>query len=353
MIVHKKFLGDKKESFTISISKTTKDYFLRYQKKNASLFENENDDRFKNISTLIDFILKECMEALLSGKSLDDFKHFKSEPDKKVKDFYEKITVRVGPEQYNNQIEPHRYFELDTNFESIFLIFRDFLIREKFYEDFIYMKILSVLNRFKNFLLGNKLTEYFDTFFDDNLLVIEYRGTYTNIHYEYSKGICGLMGFLGLELNKFVYHDKYSRLSFNLTPLVKTKKLKLKEREKLSKENEIKFFDFSKILDDKNYHLWIRLSKNDKSLISFLDINSGKEYILNIIKNLKDLSRTRKLDEQNFIKRYLLRMFEIFGWITINDWENNLFDINITKKNHYIDFNILINFFDFIKETNH
>ena len=343
MIVYKNYKGSKKGTFAISISKGIKDFFEKYQFNNAYP-EKSNDKRFKNISTLMSYILENCMEILLSGKTLDDFKNFIAEPDNQVKDFYKKLTVRVFPEQYNEQIVSHRYFNTGNNIQQSFLFFRDFLIKSNFYVNYSIKEILNTLNRFKNYVLNNKLTKTFEAFTDNDLIIIEYRGLYSNIHYEFSKNIIALMGFIGLQIQEIIIQEKYCRFEFIITPLLKSKKLNFKDRRILSSENEKKLFDSMEILDEESFHLWMRLSKNDNCIISFLDYNSGKNFILNKIETIKKTIKEKRKKKNNIMNEYLLKLFNKFNWITILEMDSHSFRINVSKTNHNNEFILLSEF---------
>lgn len=139
-------------------------------------------------------------------------------------------------------------------------------------------------------LIGNWFTKSFEAFLDNEALVIEYQGLYSNIHFEYSKNIVALLGFIGLQVQEILYQDKYCRFRFIVTPLTKSKKLNFKERGNLANNNEQKFFNSLEMLDDKRYHLWIKLSKDKNCIVSFLDYNSGKNFIINSFNQVNKLS---------------------------------------------------------------
>ncbi|KKL55744.1 hypothetical protein LCGC14_2252370, partial [marine sediment metagenome] len=287
------------------------------------------------------------MEIILSGKTLDDFKNFVFIPDKIVSDFYDKLTVSVFPGPFEEQIEPHKYFSSGNNVKQSFLLFRDYLIKMEFYENYSMKKILDTFNRFKNFVLNNKLTKSFEAFLDNEALVIEYQGLYSNIHFEYSKNIVALLGFIGLQVQEILYQDKYCRFRFIVTPLTKSKKLNFKERGNLANNNEQKFFNSLEMLDDKRYHLWIKLSKDKNCIVSFLDYNSGKNFNINSFNQVNKLSKEKNASKKSFTHRNLLKIFEQLNWITIIEIDSLIFKINISKAVHPNEYKLLFEMLTF------
>ncbi len=121
-----------------------------------------------------------------------------------------------------------------------------------------------------------------------------------------------------------------------------TKKLMLKNRNELSKLNESKIIKFHQILEDKKHHIWIYQSRNLNNIISFLDYDSGKENISAIVKELQSKAKQVSTNNSQYIKKHILKVFNNFNWISIQNLENLKFQINLKEKTHRIDFQLLM-----------
>ncbi|MFW9973063.1 MAG: hypothetical protein ACFFDF_22965 [Candidatus Odinarchaeota archaeon] len=335
---YKNYLGNKKTTLSVSISKSIKNYFERYQR---SMLKKTGDKRFKNISVLINGILEICIEFFSIGNGLDDLKTIVKTPKKEISDFFSELLVGVNPYQYEESVEFNKYQPPSKLSLNTYAIYRNFVLGILKIKDFSSEELIQILKLIERFLLKNKLTERFDAYFQNNNIVMEYRGIFSNIHYVYSKGIAGLMGYFGLELDDYYYEDKYTRFDFKLTQLLKNQKFMIKERTALSKHNINKFISTDHILMDQNTHLWIALSQINNSLVSFKDYDSGKKIISKYLSPLENIESKDNLKKRSSFIRKIMRLLSSLNWITITDLENLDFQVNLNEENHPTDYQIM------------
>ncbi|MFX1574858.1 MAG: hypothetical protein ACFFB0_19140 [Promethearchaeota archaeon] len=335
---YKNYLGNKKTTLSVSISKSIKNYIERYQR---SMLRKTGDKRFKNISVLINSILEICVKFFSIGNGLDELKTIIKTPKKEVSDFFNELLVGVNPYQYEESIEFDKYRPISTLSLNTYAIYRNFVLGILKIEDFSNEEVIHILKLIERFLLRNKLTERFDSYLQHNNIIIEYRGFFSNIHYVYSKGIAGLMGYFGLELINYYYEDKYSRFEFKVTPLLKNEKFMKKKRKALSDHNITKFISINQILLDQNTHLWIALSKINNCFVSFKDYETGKKIISKYLSALENIEYKGTVKKRSFFIKKTLKLLSSLNWITFIDLENLDLRINIKEETHPIEYQIM------------
>ncbi|MFW9828248.1 MAG: hypothetical protein ACFFEY_11675, partial [Candidatus Thorarchaeota archaeon] len=313
---YKNYLGNKKTTLSVSISRSIKEYLERYQK---DIFKNTKDKRLKNISVFINNILEICVRFFSAGYNLDELKTINNAPKKEITNFFDDLLVKVNPHQFEESIELDKYRPVGKLILNSYLTYRNFALGTLKLNSFTNEDAIKILKLFEKFLIQNKLTERFDVYSQGNNIIMEYRGFYTNIHFIYSEGIVGLMGYFGLKLINFYYEDKFIQFTFKITPLFKNKETLIKQRKALSYQNINKLISVDQMLKDKKFHLWVALSQNENSILSFKDYDFGKKTILELLTNLENNANIDKLTSNSSYIRKVLTLFSFLNWITIID----------------------------------
>ena len=339
---YKNYLGDKKTNLSISVSKSIKNYLERYQ---LSMLKTSKDERFKNLSVFINNILEICINFFSFGNGLDELAAIKNIPKKEVSDFFRELLVGVNPYQYEESVKLDKYQPIGKLSLNTYAIYRNFVL-EVLKTDYSSVEgAMRTLKFMGTFLLKNKLTERFDTYTQGDELIVEYRGFYSNIHFIYSKGLTGLIGYFGLRLREYYYEDKYTRFVFEITPLAGNKKFSLKERKDLCKYNTEKFTSLNNLLEDDKVHLWIDISKSNNSIISFKDYVSGMKIISNYLDKLEKVEIQKNFRRNEFLNENILKLFSSLNWISIKDRKNHELIVNIKEEDHPIALQIMKNIF--------
>ncbi len=323
MISGRNLSRKKISSQNISISPYLRDWIERFVKMEQK--KNPNDKRVKSISSFYNFVMESVLKIFKKGKTLDDLGRF---VDKKVQDFYDKITFRALIPYYEQIIKINKYAPI--GFDSLidlFLKYRSFIIDKNEPSDEI---ALNMIERFKNFMLANKLTKDFKIDIIDNSYIIEYSGYYPNIHYDHSKWIAGLAGLLGLKIKNLIISKNFLRLDLDKTSLFKTRDLEIERRKELFYFNINEFTSWYRVIDDKTQHLWLKISNNEDIIINFKDVTSGLEFISSIIRDLAEYAKGENLVLD------ILKLFRHFHWIHIDNFEKPSFHFCVEDKYHHI-----------------
>ncbi|MFW9989773.1 MAG: hypothetical protein ACFFC3_14060 [Candidatus Odinarchaeota archaeon] len=335
---YKNYSGNKKTTFSISISQSIKDYLERYRR---SIFKKLKDERFKNVSVFISNILEKCVKFFSQGNGLDELDKIINTPKKEVTDFFNDLLVGVNPYHFEESIKFDKYRPLGKLYFNTFAIYRNFVYNTLNGENDSNENIVKVLNLIGSFLLKNKLTERFDVYLQQDNIIMEYRGFFSNIHYNYSKGLAGVLGYFGIKLIDFYYEDKYTRFVFKKTPLLKDPKFSLKERKALSLYNSNTFISLDQILNNEKIYLWMDISEKNDSVVGIKDYISGKKIIASYLSKLENINNQENFDKKAFLKENILKMLSSFNWIILKDINNLDFIFNIKEKDHPIEFRIL------------
>lgn len=337
-VPYKNYLGNKRTTLSVSISKSIKDYLEKYQK---SMFKKTKDKRFRNISVFINNILEICVKFFGMGNNLDELELIKNVPKKEVTDFFNELLVKVNPHQYEESIELDKYRPIGKLILNSYMIYRNFALGTLNLNSFSKDDVVKILKLFEKYLIQNKLTERFDVYSQGNNIVMEYRGFYTNIHFIYSKAIAGLIGYFGLELINSYYEDKYTQFYFKITPLFNDKELLIKKRRALCDYNINKFLSVDQMLKDKDIHLWVALSNNENCMLSFKDYDSGKKVLLKYLSELESIDSSDKLDKNTFFIDKVLKLLSFLNWIKIIDLEHLQYNSNISEETHPVEYQIM------------
>lgn len=343
MISGRNLSRKKTSSQNISISPYLRDWVERYVKMEQK--KNPNDKRVKSMSSFYNYVMESVLKIFEKGKTLDDLERF---VDKKVQNFYDKITFRALIPYYEQIIKINKYQPIEFDcLIDLFLKYRSFLIGKNEPSDEI---ALNMIERFKNFMLANKLTKDFKIDIINNSYIIEYSGYYPNIHYDHSKWIAGLAGLLGLKIKNLIISNNFLRLDLEKTSLFKIRDLEIERRKEIFYYNVNEFTNWYRVIDDKTQHLWLKMSNNKDIIINFKDVTNGLEFINSIIRNLGEYAKTENLVLD------ILKLFRHFRWIDIENFEKPSFRFCVEDKYHHIIremvFNILQKMKVIIKEEN-
>jgi len=312
---------------TISISPALKDKIERYIIENNK--KNPKDERFKSISRFYNFVMERAVECFDQGKTLDDFEKF---VDSEIKSFFEKLSYNALIPYYETIIRTNRYtnpfFEKNTFF---YLTLRR--LYQTHMDPYDISSIKMMFNRIRNYLYSNNLTKEvnLDLFTGKNIKdltgVFEYAGLYKNLTFENCKYNAAIFGLLGVKITNILYSDKdnYFRFDIKTTDLFYRKELMKKERINLINKNLSYFFNFLKILDDKDYYFWMKLAEDKQAIITFNNEETKNEWV-NLIE-----TQVKEFGENEDYSLNLLRFFEKLHWIEIENEKDLRFQIRLSK----------------------
>jgi hypothetical protein len=260
--------------------------------------------------------------------------------DGRTKEFYEKITFRalIVYFEYIVRLGKYKKFDLEKLL-NVFMMYQNFFTEGKPITE---EEAVITLNRFKNFMIKNNTTKDVMIERSGDKYIFQYFGIYTDMHYDFSKWIAGILGFLGVKIDKMTYSNNYTRMDFEATELFKVSDAVLDERIKLFEFNTAYFTNFNKILEDKDdLHLWIRINESKSPIISFKNIEDGLKLIRDIIDDLNNWISPREFN----IK--ILELFKKFRWINNVNVSNFSFHLLIEK--HTKEYNIMKTIFNDLK----
>ncbi len=269
-----------------------------------SLKEKDKNIDYKNLSDLVRRILVFFIEIFESGKTFEDIKKVLSMDLREYIKKNSHMQITILQEEY---IKLNKYYYYEDGSYSIMMNYIDLILKKGRFDE---KKIIDFFNKFKDFLLGNKLTKQFEIEVLGNEFVLTYSGTYENIHFEQSKGLIALGGLFGFELTSYLYSPRYIKFSLKKTSLLNEPKASMDKRINLLRKNLKKFLNFHTLLNDIKVHTWIRMEQFENAIISFKNYEYGKKIIEEIIDDLLINS------DQN-LKADLLRLFSRLNWIII------------------------------------
>ncbi len=343
-MVSRRNLSRKKiTSQNISISPYLKDWVERYVKTEQK--KNPNDKRVKSISSFYNYAMESVLNIFEKGKSLDDLE---SSADKEIQSLYERISFRAIIPYYEQTIKINKYepMEFDSLID-LFLKFRNFILGKNKPSDRI---ILEMVNRFKNYMIANKLTKDFKIDITNNTYILEFSGYYPNIHFDHSKMLAGFLGMGGLKVKNLILVKNFLRLTLEKTTLFKTQDLDIERIRELFYYNINKFMNWHRVINDKTKHLWLKMSNNEDIIINFKNAASGIAFINSIIKD-----SVEDVKGENLVFD-IIKLFRHFHWIDIDNFEIPSFHFCVEDKYHHIIreivFNILQKMKVNIKEEN-
>ncbi len=346
MSVKKKASNKKITRQTISISPALKDWITRHVNKKAKM--QPNDERYKSVSAFYNYVLENVMNLLESGKTLDDLKNY---ADGTMVTFYDKYSFRATIPYYEVAVQPNKYdISFYDNMTDFFLALKEFYIQIPRDVDDLMLKH----ERFRNYAISNKLTKEYN--FEEiergipSKFKLEYIGTYQNLHFENCKMIAAIYGYVGLKITDCLYNEKskYCRYYFEDTDLAYQSEIATSERLKLIQHNLSFFVNHERIInDEKEYHLWMKLAEDKECVVKF-NIDKTRDYWIDMF--LKDIEKFGK--KENFLLN-ILKIFEKLHWISIENDEELIFNINLSNEHSKEEIDYLKEFLSQYAELQH
>jgi hypothetical protein len=341
MISKKKNSEENKVQQSISISPALKEWVIRYVKVNNKKYPH--DKRFESISAFYTYVLDKIITCFKNGKSLDDFDRFL---DKDAVSFYDKLSFKAIKSIYEIIIETNRY-----TFHDYEAIYKFFLKFRNHFKEYIESKDLYKLK-----LLLKRLEKYFTKYnilsdmkidiinrdnFKDPILSLDAVGNYRNICFENTKSFIALFSLLGMELVEFIYSKKNSYFKIDLIPtdLFKTDDITEEARLELYKKNLSLLINLKKVINDKDYYLWMKMA-NDKGI--FVDFSN--DFILKKWINLIE-DDIKKFSPENEFLISMLKFFERIHWIKIEDDNDLVFEFCFANQGKDKKKQFLLNYF--------
>ncbi len=326
-------LSKKKVRKSITLPEYLDEWINRYLKhmRKQQLEKNENIKKeLRSYSSFVANILEQVMHLFLKGKSLEDLE---LATDRKTKDFYEKITFRALTIYYEFIVRINKYRKFDLkSMLNVFMMYQNFFTNggKSISED----EAIIALERLKNFMINNNTTKDVTIERSGNKYIFQYFGIYPNMHYDFSKWIAGILGFLGVKIERITHSNNYTRMDFVVTDIFRVNEANLGNRKELFEYNTEFFTNFNRILEDEDdLQLWIRINQSKLPIISFKNIEDGLLLIREIVNNLNKWSSPREF------KFRLLDLFKKLRWINQINKTKLSFQLLIEK--HTTEYNII------------
>ncbi|MFW9821792.1 MAG: hypothetical protein ACFFE4_02590 [Candidatus Thorarchaeota archaeon] len=321
---------------TIAISSKLKGRIEKYVLANHQKYPK--DKRFRSVSGFYTSVMEQVLDCFEKGKTLDDFKNF---VDGEIKDFFDKISFNGLIPYYEFAIKANRFVEPTLEKNPFFY----FTLRKLYnYDPYDIKSIKYVFDRIRNYILSNNLTKEFrlDIFSGKgtkNLTaVFEQVGLYRNLSFENIKFTVALWGLLGVKVTSCLYSKKdiYFRADLKATDLFYKKELLKRERVKLMGYNLSRVINYTRILEDKDIYLWMKIVNDKNAFISFNNDESKGEWI-NLIEN-----EISEFGDKEAHLLNLLRFFERLHWIEIENENELLFRIKLAEPKNQDDIDYMV-----------
>ncbi|TFG16361.1 MAG: hypothetical protein EU531_06670 [Promethearchaeota archaeon] len=334
---HKQYLSEKKTTrMTITTSAALKDWIKRYVKSKQR--ESPLDKRYQSISSFCHETLEEVMKIYEKGKNLDDFQRLVNQD---VRNFFDQLSTSVHLPILEDYAKPSKYFEIDyTKLMRILILSKQFYTKDMNPYDInsLYDSFDRIKDRYLELGITKSLEIQITPFRDSKHYhcVLEHVGLpksgfpVNNIHIVHCKLLLLMMGFLGLKVENLVssYNELYSRIEMVTTNLFFENKLLKKERLTLVKDNVKFLINFSRIIADDDFQLWMKLATSKSCIIDFKSEKAFNDWILTIENDIKDFN----YDLSGKIK--ILKFFEKIHWIQLFEDVNSFyFEINVGLSN--------------------
>ncbi len=324
---------------TISISHELKGRIEEYVMVNHE--KHPNDKRFRSISAFYTSIMEKSLDCFDKGKTLDDFESF---VDSEMKDFFEKVSFSALIPYYEPSVRPNRYSNPTIEKNPFFF----YTLRRLWTSQMDVHDIKSIknfFNRMRNYILSNNISKEFklDLFTgkgSENLTgVFEYTGLYKELSFENIKLSAAVFGLLGVKITNLMYSRKnnYCRFSVKTTDLTYRKELAKRERIKVIEHNLSYLINYKRIIEDKDYYLWMKIAEDKNAIISFINEKTKQEWV-NLIE-----SEIEKFGEKDDYHLNMLRLFESFHWIEIENEKELVFQIRLSKMKYQNEIEFLLN----------
>ncbi|MFW9818513.1 MAG: hypothetical protein ACFFE5_02790 [Candidatus Thorarchaeota archaeon] len=318
----KKKITQQTISITPDLKERIDNFVIESQEKNP------DDKRFKSISAFYNYILQKTIACFEKGKSLDDFAYY---VDSEFKNFFDKISFKATIPYYEEAIKTNKYTNPTLEkLPAFFLTLRRFYM--KLMESREIVDIQNTVGRIKNYLVSNNLTKEFkiDLFTGksrtDLTGIFEFAGIYKNLSYDTCKYTSAFFGILGIKVNNIVYSEKdgYYRFDLKATDLFFRDDLAKTERVKLMSENISHFINYYKIIEDKDFYLWMKLAEDKNVILCFKNEETQKKWF-DLIED-----EIRKFSEKDDNRLQLLKFFEKLHWIDIENEDELFFYIRLS-----------------------
>jgi len=314
MTTSKKYLSNKRTAQqTISTSPAIKEWITRYVNVNHK--KDPDDPRFNSISSFYNYVMENLLKLFEEGKTLDDLKRVQ---DKKVKDFFERFSFNATIPLYEMAVEPNKFtpfsFEFNTRFLLKYLDLFKSETNSNNYKDFgLFFEKLRSRYAKTNITKDMRLELYPGKNNEPGGGTLEFIGKYKNLHFENSKFFAAVFGILGARITDFFYSpdDLYCRIEVLETNLVHNDDLAKKERLKLIEENIDYIINYNRMLDENDIYLWMKLSEDNGTFISFKNKRVFNKWIRNVENHLQKFG-TR----EEFLKK-IMSFFQKLHWIRI------------------------------------
>lgn len=312
---------------TISITPELKKRVDNYVKDNQK--KNPNDKRFKSVSALYNYVMDTVLDSFDKGKTLEDLDHL---ADSEFKNFFEKLSFNAVIPYYEEAIKTNRYSNPTLEKVTFF-----FLTIRKFYMSRMdpteTSSIQNLINRIKNYLVSNNLTKEFkiDLFTGksktDLTATFEFVGIYRNLGYETCKYTTAFFGLLGILVTDCVYSfkDTYYRFDLKATDLFYKMDLAKSERVKLMNYNISYFLNYSKIINDKDYYLWMKMAEDKDIIVIFNNEEIQREWM-----RLIEYDISKYSDKEDHAA-HILKFFEKIHWIELISDKDLSFQIKLSE----------------------
>jgi hypothetical protein len=160
--------------------------------------------------------------------------------------------------------------------------------------------------------------------------MVEYSGNYKFLHINNVKFAVALLGLGGLKITDFHYsgENKYVRIKFTTDELFFNKEEKIEARTELAKKNKDYVINLFRVIQHGIPHLWLRLSDNHHTLISFRNREDFDECLTKVESDLK------KYGSKEDFNLMLLKFFEQIHWVRIIDEMELSFQFLISENQH-------------------
>lgn len=337
----KRYMSNKKTSQqTISISPSLRDWIRRY----VSVMHKKNpeDENYKSISAFYCSVMENVLKIFEKGKTIEDFDKV---VDRETIDIFDKITYKAVMPLHDIVFKTNRYNIIDLNsMLGIFITLRKMYLSGNDILDIEDLK--KIFERMRVYLSFNKLLKdtKLDYVFRKNkqypIIIFEFSAIYKNLHYENCKFDAILIGMLGGKIINLIYSPKdcYTRFEIELTELAFRKHLTLNERKKLIDQNLKYFTNYWRILDDKDYYLWMKLTNDKDTIINFNKDDARRKWIEVIEADLRKFGT-----KEEFLLK-ILNYFDRLHWIKIENNEKPAFKLNLSKEKNEQDIQFLFEY---------